>query len=246
MRHILIDIAAASGHLRLYYEDEQYTASISDGVTSASIVVPGGQIPARDGKFALRYDAASFALLYGGLVLGSVADPPLPSGVGTMRLGCDAAGNQWDDVVGPVRVSSRARTNAELGAVIRIDEDATVYLPFTETLAAGYMYAAAPFNITLPDDRDDQISRATLTVDNVDRRIVEAIRSIGSAASVMMRIVTASTPQQVEAGPFEFRLSGVSYDALTVEGTLGYEEDFLNVGFPADDFTPQTTPGLFA
>lgn len=128
MQHVLLDSTAA-GHLRLTYDTstEAYTASLSDGVTTVTIVVLAETIPAEDGRFALRYDAARFELLFNGRSLGSVATPPLPVLAGSLSLGGDAAGNQWDDVVGGVRVSSRARSAAEIltaaGQSLALDAD---------------------------------------------------------------------------------------------------------------------------
>ncbi|MDH3997702.1 MAG: DUF1833 domain-containing protein [Desulfuromonadales bacterium] len=111
-------------------------------------------------------------------------------------------------------------------------------------VSRGDNYVAYPFQINLPPDRDEQISQVTLSIDNVDRQIVQAVRSLGSSPSVSLEVILASDPNYVEAGPFDFSLKSVDYDALTVSGTLGFE-DLLNEPFPGDTFSPAEFPGLF-
>jgi hypothetical protein len=107
----------------------------------------------------------------------------------------------------------------------------------------GDVYLAYPFELALADSREDQLARVTLRIDNVDRRIVEAVRSLPSAATVTLEIVLASHPDVIERSD-RFSLREVFYDALVVEGTLMYE-DVLNFPFTQHLFTPQTAPGLF-
>lgn len=108
----------------------------------------------------------------------------------------------------------------------------------------GNEYVAYPFEIDLPSDDPEQPSRVTLTIDNVDRSIVTAIRQLEGPPTVDLEVIMASTPDTVEAGPFSFTLRNANYDILSVEGELAFE-DLLNEPFPAESFTPATHPGLF-
>lgn len=109
----------------------------------------------------------------------------------------------------------------------------------------GETYQRFPFEIKMPDEDDQAPGRVTLRICNVDRQIVDAVRSLtGELLTVTMEIVLASSPDVVEAGPFEFSLRDARYDELVVEGELAYE-DILNEPFPAATFTPNTTPGIF-
>lgn len=111
------------------------------------------------------------------------------------------------------------------------------------TVADG-TYVAYPFTITLPQETDERPPDVTLTIDNVDRQIVEAIRSIDTAPTVTIQVVMASDPDTVEAGPFTMTLEDVQYDAFQVTGRLGFEK-ILDEPFPADRFMPNTYPALF-
>jgi hypothetical protein len=111
----------------------------------------------------------------------------------------------------------------------------------SETFAGGI------FSIELPGEEGDTVSNVSITVDNVDQRIMLAARASNQPPMVRLWIVLASsdkTPDDVEAGPFKFRLDNVSYDKFQVRGDLVFE-DLVNRRWPQHDFTPFTTPGVF-
>ncbi len=108
----------------------------------------------------------------------------------------------------------------------------------------GETYLACPFRAALPSEHEGELARVRLMIDNVERRIVEAVRTISSAPSVTLEVVLASQPDVVEAGPFEFALRDVSYDELTVEGELSFE-NVLNEPYPEGIFSPADFPGIF-
>ena len=110
----------------------------------------------------------------------------------------------------------------------------------------GDTYTAFPFKLVLPDDDAETPPRLKLTIDNVDRQIVEAIRSIppSTPPTVHVEFVFASQPDVVEASFSGFTLREVQYDALTIEGDLIQEEISLEP-FPEGAFTPNYFAGLF-
>lgn len=105
-------------------------------------------------------------------------------------------------------------------------------------------YQPAAFRITLPNE-DDQEPKIRLQIDNVDQSIIEAIRPLQTAPELHISVVRASAPNVNEVGPYVVKLKQFDYDAFTISGTLGYDEDFLNQLLPRHQFTPQTTPGMF-
>lgn len=105
-------------------------------------------------------------------------------------------------------------------------------------------YVSFPFDLVLPDDTDNQSPRARLTIDNVDRQVVQAIRQIDTAPSVLIEIIRAADPDTVEASFPDFIMTDISYDALTVSGELTLE-DFTAEPFPAGVFSPAEFPALF-
>lgn len=113
-----------------------------------------------------------------------------------------------------------------------------------DVVSRGDTYVAFAFEIDLPGESAEALARPRLRIDNVDRQIVDALRLIDSAPSVVMEIVMASTPDTVEAGPFNMTLERAQYDELVVTGELAFE-DILNEPFPGESYTPDKFPGLF-
>lgn len=107
----------------------------------------------------------------------------------------------------------------------------------------GNTYTPLNFEIDIPDQGED-VPNVTVKIDNVDRVIVDNIRAINSPPTFSLSVVLSSTPDIIEAGPFEMRLSDVEYDAFVVSGRLMFE-DILTEPYPAGSFNPPSFPGLF-
>ncbi len=129
-------------------------------------------------------------------------------------------------------------THATLEEPIRVTSDAV------DTVSRGETFVAFPFDLVLPDDGEGRAPRAKLTIDNVDRTIVQAVRGLTSSPGVLIEIVRAADADTVEARFLDFKLINVSYDAQRVEGVLTIE-DFTAEPFPAGTFSPGLFPGLF-
>lgn len=111
---------------------------------------------------------------------------------------------------------------------------------------AGQEYIALGFLVRLPNDSEEGAAQFYFELDNTDRRIVEAARSLGGAepATVTFFAVLASDPESVEVGPYEATLREISYDFAKVTGACNFE-DHLNQAYPGWSFTPNNFPGLF-
>ena len=129
-------------------------------------------------------------------------------------------------------------SNPGLSQPIRVSNDSV------DTVSNGNTYVAFPFQIELPDDTDEGPPTARLTIDNVSREIVQAVRTVSSAVDVEISIVLSSDPDTVEASFPDFQLRDVSYNVLTVEGRLNIES-FAQEPYPAGRFDPARFPGLF-
>lgn len=107
----------------------------------------------------------------------------------------------------------------------------------------GNVYQAFPFEIVLPGEDPDGISKAVLRFDNVDRTAIQAIRGLPSAPTVTIEVILASAPDTVEISFGGMSLRNVRYDATVVEGELHFESLYNEpITFT---MTPSRFPGLF-
>ncbi len=125
----------------------------------------------------------------------------------------------------------------ELAEPIRVCSDSK------DLVSRGQTYLRYPFTITIPGESEDAVPMAQLEIANVDRALVRSIRLTNGPISVTLEVVLASTPDVVEAGPFDFTLRQPEYTAETITAKLMYE-DLLSAQFPFDEFTPANYPGL--
>lgn len=126
------------------------------------------------------------------------------------------------DILEPIRVVNNLQSVFSRG-----DE----FLPF-------------PFDAVLPDNTETAAPRAKLRIDNVSREIGQAIRLIQSPASVMFEVIRQETPDIVEVSFPGMILRDVNYTAMTVEGSIEFE-DLTREPYPGRSFTPAEYPGLF-
>lgn len=105
------------------------------------------------------------------------------------------------------------------------------------------LYTAFPFEIILPDSREDAPPRAQLRIDNVSREIAQAIRSISTPPSVSLKIIRRETPDIIEAEFSGMRLVTVPFDVLSVSGYLEFE-DLTREPYPAHNFNPSSYRGI--
>ncbi len=124
-------------------------------------------------------------------------------------------------------------------------DDILVCSDSANVVSLGRIFRPFPFEIDLVNEEEGPVS-VQLRICNVDRRIVQEVRSIPSGSiDVVVELVLASSPHLREAGPLTFTLRDVAYDELVVEGELKFE-DFLNEPWPQHTMTPGRFPGMFA
>jgi hypothetical protein len=126
----------------------------------------------------------------------------------------------------------------DLSEPIRVTSDGV------DTTSNGNIYTSYPFDLQLPDDTEGNIPTAQLTIDNIDRVIVESLRSISTYPTVTIKIVLASDPNTIEAEFTNFELREPQYNALLVSGKLMLKS-FFREPYPGDLFLPSTFPGVF-
>ena len=105
-------------------------------------------------------------------------------------------------------------------------------------------YLFLPFDIELPQDDKTGAVTAKLTIDNVNRQIVQYARQSKKPINVNIKVVLSNNLDYVEMESDDFKLTNVIYDGFSVNGNLSI--DYLGLEpFPCGRFTPSGFKGLF-
>lgn len=156
----------------------------------------------------------------------------------------------------------RTTLSTQLLAAMHAESSGEVILPLVKLTQAGWSaaicivpnweqirhqgedYLPLAFEISLPDEEAEGVPVINWAADNVDRRLVEALRTVTGAVHARIVWVLASSPDQVEIGPLEVEMRAAQYDAYQVSGTLGVEP-ILETQFGQMVMNPKNTPALF-
>jgi len=95
--------------------------------------------------------------------------------------------------------------HSELAAPIRLNTSGE------NQVSNGDTYLACPIQVTLSEDSEDRIPQAKLVMDNIDRTIIAALRSITTPPTVTLQIVKASDPDTVEMELTDFEMRTITY-----------------------------------
>lgn len=131
-------------------------------------------------------------------------------------------------------------TDGVVKEAINGDPDNAVYGVVSSTVP----YLFLPFNLTLPTEEQSAAPRCSITMNDVTKLILPAMREITTAPTVSIVLVLSATPSVVEATFPGFKMSGITYNANTISGELTVESLAVEP-FPAHTFTPSYFPGLF-
>jgi hypothetical protein len=104
-------------------------------------------------------------------------------------------------------------------------------------------FDAFPFTLVLPTDIAERIGTGRLLITNVDRRLVEAVRSVDGPMKAKIEYVTLRTPDIVELELPDLEMSYADGDEAVIAGTLKYGSVEVR-RFPAHRYDPQQFPGL--
>lgn len=131
-------------------------------------------------------------------------------------------------------------TSAQPGfETIRLAKD-----QFGTIVSNGETYIGMPFEASMLSDQDENLPESVISIQNVDREIVNMVRTLTSAPTITITVVLASSPNVIERGPFSLKLRDVNWNAIVVTGKIKLE-DILNEPFPGESMTPDLFPGMF-
>lgn len=108
----------------------------------------------------------------------------------------------------------------------------------------GNVFTAVYFTFNLPTDNDEAPKGMSISIDNVDLRLVGLLRAITQPLQVTFEIVIAATPDTVEMTLGDMLMREVTWDQSVIEAQL-VSDDPLNQAFPGDIYEPRTFPGMF-
>lgn len=127
----------------------------------------------------------------------------------------------------------------ELAEPVRVIND-------TQDLTSnGLLFIGCPFRCVLPDDYENQLPKARLSVDNIGRELMYWIETTngGSGSTVKFMQVMRSRPDQIEWA-ITMNLYNVSVNMLEVSGELGFENLFSKPAINRQ-YRPNTASGIF-
>ena len=130
-------------------------------------------------------------------------------------------------------------THAGLVTPVRVVND-------TQNLTSnGNEYIACAFRCTLPDDFENQLPKATLSVDNVGKELMYWIETSagGYGAKAHFMQVMRSRPNQIE-WEITINLSNVKATVKEVSGDLSFDNIFTRPAISMR-YDPFTAPGIF-
>lgn len=108
----------------------------------------------------------------------------------------------------------------------------------------GNDYIFVPMQITLPQEEESQIPRASIVINDVTRYATPLIRSITSPPEATLELVLSKTPDIVEASFSNFYITNFNYNADSINAELTMI-DYDREPFPCHSFSPIYFPGLF-
>jgi hypothetical protein len=109
----------------------------------------------------------------------------------------------------------------------------------------GFEYIAFPFEVTLPDDFENKLPKAMLSISNVGKDLMFWIESTsgGQGSTATFSQIMRSRPNQIEWS-ITMSLFNVMATNLDVSAELGFENLFAKPAVSIQ-YRPENSPGLF-
>ena len=112
-----------------------------------------------------------------------------------------------------------------------------------DVVSRGDTFLAYAFSLALPVDDGERQPELLLTIDNVDQRLVKAIRELLTPPTVKFEMVLSISPDTVERTIDFLRADFVGYDAMQIQLRLR-PQNVMGRRFPYSRYTPSEYPDL--
>jgi hypothetical protein len=131
-------------------------------------------------------------------------------------------------------------SHPNMGTPIRVTTDSV------QTVSNGNAFIPFPFNFNRVRSSESAPPTGRLTINNIDRRIVLAVRALPlePALDVLIQTVLASDPNIIEEELAGLQMRNIEFDAFHVSGDLLIDA-LDREPFPSVRFLPSTFPGCF-
>jgi hypothetical protein len=113
-----------------------------------------------------------------------------------------------------------------------------------DIVSNGLTYSAFPMRIRLSTDDGETQREVEIQFDNVGLDLIDELRTVTTPINVVIDMILASDPNQVQMTIQELKMRSVSYSVNRISARL-YLDNFLNVELTSEQYTPQNFPGLF-
>ncbi|MGB3212441.1 MAG: DUF1833 family protein [Desulforhopalus sp.] len=135
---------------------------------------------------------------------------------------------------------------------IRVSTDATTRLPGLTTdeqvvwgtVSNSLEYMFCPMAIAWPAQQEGVPPETKLTISNIGRELVAAIRSLGPSPSLKMDYVLASNTDRIEQSVTGLLFLDADINTMNISGALKMD-DTSRESCPFRTFGPSTARGLF-
>jgi hypothetical protein len=119
-----------------------------------------------------------------------------------------------------------------------------LFTDYSEDITSNLeIYSALPFSFIAPANNEGELAEAKLTLDNVDRQLIDDIRAQTVPLKITVTVVSSSALDDPVAVFKDMVLRNVNYDALSITGSLVlenlYAENFSQL------MTGRDYPALF-
>ncbi len=114
-----------------------------------------------------------------------------------------------------------------------------------DIVVEGNTYLACRFDLSLPDDQDEQVPNARLEVDNIGRELTQwlEVSQGGAGAKCRLILLLRSTPANLEFD-MTMDLTGLAITNYRVSGDLGFKNTLMQSAVTVR-YDPTTSPGNF-
>lgn len=108
----------------------------------------------------------------------------------------------------------------------------------------GNTFVAFPMTIRFPAEDGESARDFQIEFDNVSLELIDEIRSVTDPIDVLIELIFASMPDDVQVSQGDLKLYNVTYNAQSIRATI-LLDNFLNTEMTSEKYNPDNFPGLY-